>query len=77
MRVNNVRHAKNLFHKIINKNGQESLRHALFISQGALGDEKNRNFIALANEIQDKLGNSQAAPKMEAITKPGYSRKVD
>ena len=39
MRVN-VGHAKNLFLKINDKNGQDSLRHALFFSQEASEDEK-------------------------------------
>ena len=38
---------------------------------------KKWNFIVFANDIQDKLGNSQAAPKMEAIIKPGYGKKMD
>lgn len=71
MWVNDVRHARNPFHMIINKNGQDSLRYARSsFSREALGFEekkKKRNFTALANDFQDKLGNSQATPKISAF----------
>ena len=40
MRVNNVQRAKNLFLKIVNKNGQESLSHALFLFTRGIGGWK-------------------------------------
>lgn len=83
MRFNIVRYTKDLFHKIIDhfdKNSQDSLRHALFLFTGSIGGSKikaKRNFIALANDIQEILGNSHTVPKFRHLSGLDVAEKWD